>query len=108
MGNKIIISAFWVLLLLACAGTGRHTEELLQKDYRAMANPELLTYYYQLNDQIARVERQATGTSVGLGVGSGPVRVGVSQGIGRGVIAEDLRDRRNEVRSELTVRGVRP
>ncbi len=105
---KLVISTMCALLLLGCAGTGRQTEELLQKDYRAMSNPELLTYYYQLNDQIARVERQATGTSVGLGVNSGPVRVGVNQGISRGVIADDLRARRNEVRGELTTRGVRP
>jgi len=108
MSIKAVISAICVLFLLGCAGTGRQTEELLQKDYRAMSNPELQTYYYQLNDQIARVERQATGTSVGFGVGNGPVRVGVNQGISRSVIADDLRERRNEVRGELTTRGMRP
>ncbi|MFA5515944.1 MAG: hypothetical protein WDA20_06610 [Desulfuromonadales bacterium] len=108
--QRIWLLPLVLLLLLAfgCAGTGKRTQELLGQDYQTMSDTELQTYYFQLNDQIARVERAASGTSVGLGVGGGPVRVGVGQGISRGVIADDLRQRRNEVRGELSVRGLRP
>lgn len=96
------------LLIAGCAGTSARTGELLKQDYQTMADQELLTYYFRLNDQIARVERESRGTSVGLGVGTGPVRVGVSQGVSRGTIADDLRERRNQVRAELSRRGLRP
>ena len=96
------------LLVAGCAGTSARTEELLAKDYRTMGDQELLTYYYQLNDQIARAERATRGTTFGVGIGTGNVGVGATQGIGRPVIAGELRERRNEVRAELTVRGLRP
>lgn len=97
-----------LLLTASCAGTSARTQELLEKQYQTMNDQELIAYYYQLNDQIAREERASTGTSVGLGVGRGPIGVGVSQGVSRGRIAEDLRDRRNQVRTELTRRGLQP
>lgn len=105
-----ILALFSTLLLLtaSCAGTGARTQELLERNHQTMNDQELIAYYYQLNDQIAREERGSTGTSVGFGIGRGPIGVGVGQGVSRGRIAEDLRDRRNEVRTELTRRGLRP
>ena len=106
MIGLILLSA--VVVLSACAGTGARTQDLLQRDYRGMNDEELLTYYYQVNDQIAREERGATGSSVGVGVGGGPFRVGVGTGLTRVPIAEELRERRNEVRAELHRRGLSP
>lgn len=110
MGKKAWVLGTVVLLLsmIGCTGTGARTEELLSQDYTIMADQELQTYYYRLNDQIARVERQSRGTTLGVGIGTGPVRVGASQGVSRGTIADDLRERRNQVRTELTTRGLRP
>lgn len=106
-----ILATLLLLLTLAlssCAGTGARTQELLERNYATMNDQELVAYYYQLNDQIARDERSSTGTSVGLGMGRGPFGVGISQGVSRGRIAEDLRDRRNEVRAELSRRKLQP
>jgi hypothetical protein len=97
-----------LLLMLGCAGAGARTQDLLAQDYHAKDDQELLTYYYQLGDQISREERVATGTSVGVGVGRGPVHIGARQGVTRAPIAEDLRNRRSEVRAELTQRGLSP
>lgn len=97
-----------LLLCAACAGQSARTAELLEKNHQTMSDQEILAYYYQLNDQIAREERPSGGTAVGVGVGRGPFGVGLSQRVGRPRIADDLRDRRNEVRAELTRRGLRP
>jgi hypothetical protein len=105
---RMAVAVLAFLLLAGCAGVGARTQDLLAKDYHAMNDMEIQTYFHQLNDQIAREERAARGTSVGVGVGTGPVSVGVSQGVTRGRIAEDLRDRRNEVRAELSRRGLHP
>lgn len=96
------------LVLSGCASHARRTAELLEQDYKAMTDEQLLHYYYQLNDQIARVERGQSGTSVGVGYGRAPVAIGVGTGVSRGIIAEDLRDRRTEVRTELVLRDLRP
>lgn len=103
-----LLISFLLLLTAACVGTGARTRDLLARDHQTMNDQELIAYYYQINDQIAREERSSTGTSVGLGVGRGPIGVGISQGVSRGTVAEELRDRRNEVRTELTRRGLRP
>jgi hypothetical protein len=105
---RMAVAVLALLLLAGCAGVGARTQDLLSQDYHAMNDMEIQTYFYQLNDQIAREERAAGGTSVGVGVGTGPVSVGVSQGVTRARTAEDLRDRRNEVRAELARRGLRP
>jgi hypothetical protein len=105
---RIAVAVLALVLLAGCAGVGARTRDLLSQDYHAMNDMEIQTYFYQLNDQIAREERAARGTSVGVGVGTGPVSVGASQEVTRGRIAEDLRDRRNEVRAELSRRGLMP
>ena len=105
---RMAVAVLALLLLAGCAGVGARTQDLLSQDYHAMNDMEIQTYFYQLNDQIAREERAARGTSVGVGVGTGPVSVGVSQGVTRARTAEDLRDRRNEVRVELSRRGLMP
>lgn len=103
---------FWAMLLIltvACSGgTAGATRDLLAQDYRQMTDQELLSYRDRLEDQIVRVERPTGGTSVGVGVGTGPVRIGVSQGVSRGNIADDLRERRIEVLEELRHRSLQP
>ncbi len=106
---------FWPLLLLAllltgCAATSQRSHELLAVSYATLPNPELQSYYRQLNDQIAIEERNRRGgTSIGIGIFSSPVAVGASQQLGGGVtIAEELRERRNQVRQELDRRGLLP
>ncbi|NIQ92909.1 MAG: hypothetical protein GWO11_00885 [Desulfuromonadales bacterium] len=109
-GRALSVLGLIVLLLFCgCAPTtAQRTEELLLKDYKTMSDAELETYYFRLNDQIARVERRSRDTRVGIGVGSAPVRLGVSTGVRAPQVAEDLRERRNEVRTELSRRGLRP
>jgi hypothetical protein len=111
MGRIKMITATLLLIslvLAGCAPHARRTAELLEQDYKEMPDEQLLHYYYQLSDQIARVERAQQGTSVGVGYGRAPVSIGVGTGVARGVVAEDLRDRRTEVRTELALRGLQP
>jgi hypothetical protein len=103
-----IFALLTLVLMVGCAGAGTRTQDLLAQNYRAMDDQELLTHYYQLTDQIAREERVARGASVGVGVGRGPVHIGARQGVTRVPVAEDLRNRRSEVRAELTQRGLSP
>lgn len=99
-----------VLLLAGCAAASQRSNELLAVTYATLPDPELQSYYRQLNDQIATEERSRRGgTSIGIGVFNSPVAVGVSQQVGGGVtIAEELRERRNQVRQELDRRGLLP
>lgn len=96
------------LIMIGCSSHASRTNELLEQDYKAMPDEQLLHYYYQLNDQIARVESSQRGTSIGVGYGRAPVSIGVGTGVARGAVAEELRERRNEVRTELASRGLRP
>jgi hypothetical protein len=73
-----------------------------------MGDEELLHYYDQLTDQIALVEGVATGTQVGVGYGREPFGIGIGTGVSRRAFAEDLRERRSEVRVELRERGLQP
>lgn len=106
---------FWLLLLLAvlfcgCAATSQRSNELLAVSYLSLPDSDLQSYYRQLNDQIATEERSRRGgTSIGIGIFNSPVAVGVSQQVGGGTaLAEDLRERRNQVRQELDRRGLLP
>lgn len=106
---------FWPLLLLlallaGCAASSQRSNELLAVNYATLPDPDLQSYYRQLNDQIATEERSRRGgTSIGIGIFNSPVAVGVNQQVGGGVtIAEDLRERRNQVRQELDRRGLLP
>lgn len=110
-----LIQRFWPLLLLVllvsgCAASSQRSNELLTVNYLSLADSDLQSYYRQLNDQIAAEERSRRGgTSIGIGIFNSPVAVGVSQHVGSGVtVAEDLRARRNQVRSEIDRRGLFP
>ncbi len=97
-------------LLSGCAATSQRSNELLMVNYQSLPDNDLQSYYRQLNDQIAAEERSRRGgTSIGIGIFNSPVAVGVSQQVGGEVtIAEDLRERRNQVRQELDRRSLLP
>lgn len=101
-----------LLFVLGCAGS---SAELLAEDYKAMNNENLLRYYYTLNDEIERQEKQS-GPQFGIGIGGfghGGHHGGVGGGVGvstgeSGYTADDLRARRIDVRMELKRRGITP
>jgi hypothetical protein len=95
-----------VFLLTGCAGSARQTAFLLEQDYTVMGDEELLHYYDELGEQIIRQERAAVGTGVGIGYGRSPFHIGVGTGVTRRPFAEELRERRIEVRMELRRRGL--
>jgi hypothetical protein len=112
--TKIRLQAWCGLVLLllvwGCALTGARTDrsaELLAQDYASMSDKELQTYYKQLSDQIAHVQRSTGGAKGSTGTATQPVPSGASQEAPRQTVAEDLRDRWNEVRAELSRRGLR-
>jgi hypothetical protein len=103
----LLLTIIAVLFFLGCADTSK---EILAEDYKKMNNDDLLRYYYRLNDEIDRQEKQ-TGPQVGIGLGGFGSRVGGGVGVGTGgtaYTAEDLRARRIDIRMELKKRGLNP
>lgn len=103
-GFALIIAA---LIFAGCAGK---STELLAQDPNNMNNDQLLEYFYRLNDEIEKQEKQ-TGPSFGIGIGGIGRSVGGGVGVGTGgtaYTADDLRERRIEVRMELKRRGIQP
>ncbi|MDA8164077.1 MAG: hypothetical protein M0017_03450 [Desulfobacteraceae bacterium] len=96
------------LFIVGCAG---RAEQLLRTDYRTMGNDDLLRYYYQVDEEVAKCQARADRTSVGLGTGYGGggfgLGVGIQQGVG-GCDLDALRQRRGEVRFLLNKRGITP
>ena len=105
----IVITCLLPFLALSCASQG---EDLLARDHTRMSDDELLKYYYQIEDGIAKCERPSSGASIGFGTGVGVGRrsalgVGVSKGVG-GCNSDQLRERRIDVRMALKKRGINP
>jgi hypothetical protein len=105
-----------ILLLLVFAvvffvfGCADKTKELLAEDYQKMSNDDLLRYYYRLNDEIEKQEKQS-GPQVGVGIGGFGRHTGGGVGVSSGATgytAEELRARRIDVRMELKKRGLVP
>lgn len=107
---------FLLLMLAACAAP--HSTDapfLLEQDYRAMSDSELIAYEQELGDEVLRGARAAKGGDVSLGVGFGSwgshsgVGVGVNQWLGGGgdsAMQRELQLRREEVRAEMRSRGL--
>ena len=103
-----------LLLILAAlilvSGCANKTKELLAVNYQEMSDNDLLRYFYQLNDEIDRVEKQS-GPRVGIGIGGfgghAGGGIGLSTGTG-GSNAEELRRRRIDVRLAMKERGLEP
>lgn len=103
----VLIMTFTLLYIAGCAGT---STEILAEDFKKMNNDQLLEYFYRLNDEIEKQEKQ-TGPSFGVGIGGFGRNVGGGVGVGTGgtgYTAEDLRKRRVEVRMELKKRNLNP
>lgn len=103
----LLLTIIAVFFFLGCADTSK---ELLAEDYIKMNNDDLLRYYYRLNDEIDKQEKQQS-PSIGIGVGGFGNRVGGGVGVGTGgtaYTAEDLRARRIDIRMELKKRGLNP
>lgn len=110
MKRNLTLSLMMIIaavLILGCAGSSK---ELLAEDYKKMNNEQILEYYYRLNDEIEKQEKQS-GPSFGIGIGGIGHGVGGGVGIGTGgtgYTAEDLRQRRIEIRMEMKRRNINP
>lgn len=94
-------------LFWGCAG---NSKALLAENYKAMNNENLLRYYYSINDEIDRQEKQS-GPQFGVGIGGFGRGVGGGAGVstgGSGYTADDLRARRIDVKLELQKRKLTP
>lgn len=102
---SLMVATYW--LISGCAGT---STALLAEDYKSMNNDNLLRYYYTLNDEIEKQEKQS-GPQFGIGIGGFGGSVGGGAGVstgGSGYTADDLRARRIDVLMELKKRGIKP
>jgi hypothetical protein len=105
-----IIALMFLVIALLLWGCASSSTELLGEDYKAMNNENLLRYYYRLNDEIERQEKQ-TGPQFGIGIGGFGRSVGGGAGVttgATGYTADDLRARRIDVKMELKKRGITP
>jgi hypothetical protein len=101
----------FIVIALFISGCAGRQKELLAQDYMQMTADEILTYYYQLSDEIDRCVSESNRTSVGLGTGFGLGEVGIGLGVSESsptCNADELRQRRSAVRIELQHRGVNP
>jgi hypothetical protein len=106
--KNIIGFMVFALFISGCAG---QQKELLAQDYMHMTDNELLTYYYQLSEEIDRCVNQSNRTSVGLGTGFGLGWLGIGLGVSKAIPtcnADEMRQRKIAVRVELQHRGVNP
>ena len=102
-----LLVAFAFVLIAGCTGSSK---EILAEDFKKMNNDQLLEYFYRINDEIDKQEKQIS-PSFGVGVGGFGRHTGGGVGIGTGgtaYTAEDLRQRRVEVRMELKRRNITP
>jgi hypothetical protein len=110
MGDGKYLIGFVVLALLVCGCAGSQ-KELLAQDYMHMNDKQLLTYHYQLTDEIDRCVNESNRASVGLGTGFGLRWLGIGLGVSKAIPtcnADALRQRRIAVRVELQHRGINP
>ncbi|OPY16269.1 MAG: hypothetical protein A4E74_01932 [Syntrophus sp. PtaB.Bin075] len=112
MKTKRVIAVLFtvVVTMFLLSGCASQTQALLAEDYTKMGNEELLRYFYRLDDEIERQEK-AWGPEIGIGIGTFGHHSGMGVGVGTGptgYTADDLRNRRIDVRLELKKRGLNP
>jgi len=108
--QNIILSLLIIVAVFLVFGCANKTKELLAEDYQKMSNDDLLRYFYRLNDEIERIEKQP-GPQVSIGMGGFGSHTGGGVGISSGstgYAAEELRTRRIDVRMDLKKRGIVP
>jgi hypothetical protein len=109
--KNIIIFITILLGLSLAANCKTASKEILTRDYMAMSDDDLLRYFYDLDDEIAKCEKKSGGSSVGLGTGIGIGPVGIGLGASRGISGcktDELRKRRTEVRMQLKKKEINP
>lgn len=107
---NIAIGLLMIFAALIIAGCASKSTEMLAEDYKKMNNEQLLEYFYRLNDEIDKQEKQS-GPTFGVGIGGGGRHAGGGVGVGTGgtgYTAEDLRQRRVEIRMEMKKRNINP
>jgi len=107
---NIAIGMLMIFATLIIAGCASKSTELLAEDYKKMNNEQILEYFYRLNDEIEKQEKQSS-PSFGIGVGGIGRGVGGGVGVGTGgtgYTADDLRQRRIEIRMEMKRRNINP
>lgn len=110
MKTRLSVVILILLAMFIFAGCAVQSKELLGENYKTMSNDRLLEYFYQLNDEIEKQEKQ-TGPAFGVGLGGFGRGVGGGVGVGTGgtaYTADDLRQRRIEVRMEMKRRNINP
>ncbi len=110
MKVKVAVGCLTIFVMFILAGCAGQSKELLGENFKTMSNDRLLEYFYQLNDEIEKQEKQ-TSPSFGIGVGGFGRSVGGGVGVGTGgtgYTADDLRQRRIEVRMEMKKRNINP
>ena len=108
--QNIVLSLLFFAAMVLIFGCANKTKELLAVNYHEMSDDDLLRYFYSLNDEIDRLERQP-GPQVGIGIGSYGRHSGGGIGISSGPVnssTEELRKRRIEVLLALKKRGLEP
>jgi hypothetical protein len=113
IARLIILLLSMLMMTAGCQSTQPTTKQLLQEDYVQMTDAELLIYYQQLVEGIEEPSSGGSGFGFGLGVGIGvgsssSVGLGASKGPEREYSTEALQQRRNQVRLELSRRGLEP
>ena len=113
IARLMILLLSTLLLNVGCQSTQPTTKQLLQEDYVQMTDAELLNYYQQLVEGIEEPNSGGGGFGFGLGIGIGlgsnsSVGLGASKGPEREYTTEALQQRRNQVRLELSRRGLEP
>lgn len=63
--SLVLLFLFTASLLCGCAS---QSKDILKEDYKALSNVKLLEYFYRLNDEIEKQEKQK-GPSFGIGIG---------------------------------------
>lgn len=102
-----------LLITIGCQSTQPSNRQLLQESYTQMTDAELLSYYQQLTERIAKPASGGGGFGFGLGIGIGvgsssSVGLGASKGPEPDYTTEALLQRRDQVRLELARRGLEP
>jgi uncharacterized membrane protein len=108
--QNIILSLLIIVSVFLVFGCANKTKALLAENYQTMSDDELLRYFYRLNDEIERSEKQS-GPQVSFGIGGFGGHTGGGVGVSSGstdYTAEELRARRIDVRMDLKKRGLVP